>query len=200
KFIYLTREPKAVVYSHIAAFGQRHIYRLSLEWNLLNRCNLGFKNKYPQSVLQMSYEELVRDPEANFKKVFDFLDMDFYPELLQSYQIRQKTIFKNPYLNLPHHRNITKPIDTALIEKWRGNLSQREIRIIESITAPMAKRLGYFAGEQKLKPGERLHLFFSKIEVNCIHWAYRLLFQLPFGMRKAIFDFVSLFFDRKYKE
>lgn len=200
KFIYMTREPKSVVYSHIAAFQNRHIYRLALEWNLLNSLNLKFKKNYPHKIFTVKYEDLVRKPQKTFSGVFDFLKIPFSKDLLNSFQTREKTISESTFLNLPHHRNISKPIDPKIVEKWQGNLTENEIQIIESITFPIAKKLGYKTENHTLGFALKIKLFFAKIETNGIHKAYRLLFKIPFFMRRLVFDFVSLFFDRKYKK
>jgi hypothetical protein len=87
KFIFLWRDPTAVISSIISSFGRG-------KWNLYDyKAELykGFQNLFDVyeanagSVCSIRYEDLTTDFEATCGKVFDYLELDFDPNSLHGF-------------------------------------------------------------------------------------------------------------------
>ena len=88
KFIFLWRDPIAVISSIISSFSTNG------KWNLYDyktELYKGFQNLFDVyeanagSVCSIRYEDLVTAPEATCRKIFDYLELDFGPSSLHGF-------------------------------------------------------------------------------------------------------------------
>jgi len=130
KFIHLIRDPRASSYSHIKANMQKNILIAAYDWRIYNEKIESIKSLKTLSFFTIKYENLVSSPLLEFKKIFDFVKISFYPCLLNANSTIKKNYKNNKYLSLPHHKNITKPITKSKINLWKSELTHKEIEII----------------------------------------------------------------------
>lgn len=110
-------------------------------------------------VMRLRYEDLVHDPRGAVERVCGFLGERFEPEMLAR---RGAAAAFDPVAagwkgdwarwTVRHHASARAPISTASLEKWRGQLSWREVAVIESLTGDAMTTLGY---DTETTPAER---------------------------------------------
>jgi len=119
-----------------------HPVTMSLIWNASVRA-VGRFADHPR-VLLVKYEDLLTDPEAEVRRICDFLEVDFHREMLDIPQggSSLKAFTTN------------KGIDSSRVEAWRkeGGLSQTEIYLCQKITGPLMKRYGYEPVAARVNP------------------------------------------------
>lgn len=123
KFIFLWRNPLAVAASMIETFGTS-----KGEWNLYGwKVDLfgGLSNllnayeKFSEQVCTVRYEDLVSQPDAELSKIFNYLDLEFNPELLSSFnQIQLKGRMGDPLREKQY-----QSLSCDSLEKWKYTLN-----------------------------------------------------------------------------
>jgi hypothetical protein len=196
QFIHLAREPRASVYSQIVAFKKRSVFNLAVLWSFFNKIILEAKIKKHL----LHYEKLVSNPEHELKSLMNHLGLPFSEAMLEGHTTLNKKKDKNPFYSLDHHQNVSNPINTKSIDKWKKNLNERQQRIIHRVCHKYATELSYDLPTAKLSVFQKFLFAFARFRVAFNHKVLQTLFKLPFVLRKAIYDFISLFFDRKYKK
>lgn len=108
KFIYLFRNPVDVIDSTIKTFCSERIYRLPYYYfDLTEGMNLLCASLRDNSASQtiISYEDLCKAPEKGLKQVFDFLDLEYDPSIIDKFSSMEfKGGFGDP--NREEHQRI----------------------------------------------------------------------------------------------
>lgn len=139
-FIHLMRDPRAVVNSLIRSDVHRSDpYHASLRWRMDVGAGLDFARQYPEKVLTLKYEDLVRDPTRALEEVARYLGISFESELLRGGSGRKE--FSKFYENI--HRNLDGPLTTARIDSWKRELHPKSIAVIEAINRDLMQTVGY---------------------------------------------------------
>lgn len=197
KFIHLIRDPRSVITSNQINFGGK-LTKITQSWLLLNELIESKKNDL--SFLTIKYEDLVKTPETSFKLLFNFLNIPFTKEVLNAHSMVKKSIDKNNYYSLKHHSNVSASINTKSIDNWKSKLSEKEVNLINYMTADIANKYGYDIIKPNLNTTE-LKEIDKSIKPLLIRIKIVVLFyKLPFFVRKNILNLKSLFFDKKYKK
>jgi hypothetical protein len=125
KIIYLIRDYRAVINSYI----QSRDYTLD---EAIKRCKTSYRiyNKYKhlfrENLLLVKYEELVGSNDELLKQIFNYLNLNF------SAQAFELTSMDLGDTRLKHHANVSKPIMKENINKWHQELSENNIKLINS--------------------------------------------------------------------
>jgi len=139
KFIYNVRDPRDAALSFMkAAVGPATIFRASEIWNSeQNRCiKLLNEPSFKSSVFLLHYEDLLKDPVGTTKKICEFLDEPFEEKMLEPDKRSGATKFQ-------YWKNLSKPIMRDNYNKYKSQLSKRQILIIESMNRRNMRYLGY---------------------------------------------------------
>jgi len=122
-----------------ARFGPKHIYHLALRWKQYLEQVAELKQHLGKDkVFELRYEDLLDDPEGISKGLCEFIGEDFSDEMLGFY--REKVPYPTDKQNMS---NLTKPLIRSNKEKWRKEMTEREIRIFESVCSGMLKKYHY---------------------------------------------------------
>jgi hypothetical protein len=99
--------------------------------------------------LRIRYEDLVLDPEQWLKKICNWLNLEFYPEMIKGGG------FKAPLMTVMDQPQILREPDPQFAYAWEKKLTPRQIEIFESQTMDMLSYLGYPIkfGLRAKKPG-----------------------------------------------
>ncbi len=110
-----------------------HPVTISLIWKASVRAVSPFTD-HPR-VLVVKYEDLLREPEAEVRRICTFLGVDFHAEMLDIPQGGSSL------------RSFTtkKGIDGSRLDAWKreGGLTRTEIYLCQKITGPLMERYGY---------------------------------------------------------
>ena len=188
RFIYLVRDPRAVVYS-MNRFQRFEDDSVLNAFNWLQAATKGY-NLLKQSVpeqkwMVLKYEELAEDVSNTAQKICAFLDEPFDEKMLHFY--RQSQTMIHPHSStLGGVHTLTKPVSTVSIDKWRDGLSPREISSVESVCRGVMNDFGYTPIGQKLGPVDEFNV---SLKLKYCQWqqrrnkhmrAYQIAFK-PFG-------------------
>ena len=91
----------------------------------------------PLNVYTVTYEKLVRDPEAELRPLLQFLALDWDDRLLNHQETARR---RGPLLNTSFDQ-IVEPLRTAPSGRWRNY--EEQLKPVLPILLPWAKRLGY---------------------------------------------------------
>jgi Flp pilus assembly protein TadD len=91
----------------------------------------------PLNVHTVRYESLVADPAATLRPVVEFLGLSWDGQLLD----HQRTAVRRGHIPNTSHDQVTKPLNTAAVERWRKY--EKELEPVLPQLLPWAERLGY---------------------------------------------------------
>lgn len=76
----------------------------------------------PSKLINLRYEDLVREPSAVMQKVMEFIGVNFEGNQISAKYYSEVSSLKKSAV----HRNLAKPINTSSVGKWREQLSDSE--------------------------------------------------------------------------
>lgn len=141
KFIFLVRDPRDILLSQknkwkrrflgakniplreaFRAWSNYHPIVISKIWNANSRSVISAEDKPNVKVIQ--YEQLVRNSESTVKEIFDFIDVQYYPDFL-----------KVPHVGSSDNndKSYEMGISVNSIELWKKKLNHSDIEICEKI-------------------------------------------------------------------
>ncbi|MFK8006496.1 MAG: sulfotransferase [Saprospiraceae bacterium] len=133
KIIHIIRDGRSNAYS-LSTRGYRNLKLSAQNWvdgnvrGIVNQNILG-KNNY----LIIKYEDLLNHPETQMRMICDFLNLPYFDSIIQ--------LSGN---GLAEEKNYVKSFfDTSKIDKWKTQLSPKEVKIIEKIQGPLLQKMGY---------------------------------------------------------
>lgn len=120
KFIFLWRNPFAIIASMMDTWGKGKwnipVYDVDLYTGLNNLIEAYKNNK--DAVFPIRYEDILRNPDDELKKLFNYLDVPFYPELLHHFnKIQLKGRLGDPKGIKQYHS-----ISRVPLEKWKHTM------------------------------------------------------------------------------
>jgi hypothetical protein len=142
KFIHLLRDGRDVAMSYIDLgwFGNHRYYRRNFDWTQA----LKFREKYAQTpldrnILDVKYENILRDPEFVIRNICDFLGETFEPAMLDV----SPRVDKVPERERVIHPKLAQPLSTEAIGRWRVKLSALECFLMEACLQKNLRKWGY---------------------------------------------------------
>ena len=141
RFIIITRDPRAVVNSYIEnkwGLGT-NAYTGAQRWRKEVEDQLAFEAELPGQVLRLRYEDLVLNQQEILESVCEFLGVEF-EESMMDYADQKAFIIKSR-----ENSNTFRAPDPALTKKWRSQLSDHQVRVIDSVTREVMDVTGYQA-------------------------------------------------------
>lgn len=142
KFIYLYRDPRDVALSFSkAVIGDKHPYSVAMKWGKLQQyCLDAEKWLRPEQFKRVCYETLTSEPEHVITDLCDFLEIPFIPEMLD---FHRSTEANRTATQSSLWSNLTRPLMSGNSNKFKKNMSEQHIRIVESVAGDIMDQLGY---------------------------------------------------------
>jgi hypothetical protein len=141
KFIHLLRDGVDVVASWIKyAPYTDDLEGAANKWTWSVRLARKFMEAYPEKVIEVRYEDLVREPEKTMCTVCDFLDHPFAPDALNEDEPLETM---DDVVGLELHENIVKEITTDNIGKGRRRLGEDQKRKLKDLIGETLDAAGY---------------------------------------------------------
>ena len=144
KLIWLVRDPRDVaVSSRKAVFSPFHPYYTALLWQDQQRIGLDLEAKLPKrSLMRVRYEDLLARPEETVRTMCAFLGEAFEQEMLRFYETPSAR--KSSTLSASWG-NTDGPILATNRGRYKAELTEQEVRIVEGVAHEPMTRLGYEA-------------------------------------------------------
>ncbi len=140
RYIHIIRDGRDVVRSYLKMGRYEKMDQAAMRWKESVEAALEFGRKKGEYYMELRYEDLVSEPERETKRVCRFLDIDFKKEILDH---RTRADNLGDVDKLEHHKNVTSPINTKSMGKWRDYFSAEEKKELESLLKDNLERLGY---------------------------------------------------------
>lgn len=192
KFIHLVRDYRGTVNSIFNLYKKISIRMLGLSWTMTNLEIEKSKHLVPEAFFTIRYEDLLDRPQEELEKLLHFLGMPFHKNML-TYHSRIASSLDDYIQRSPSekirrvrdigiakvHKNLSRPLDNSFKEKWRENLSLKQIEVLESCCGGLGTQYGYpcetQAKAQQIKMPSALILDREKL---------RLYYRLPIWLRE----------------
>ena len=127
RFIHLVRDGRDVSRSLIGLGIAGNVWRGAAWWTAAETLWDSLRARLPaERIHEVRYESLVRAPEDTLRGICAFIGVP-YSERMLSY---------------PDDTNY-QPVDPGRVEQWRRHLTSGDVRVIESIAAPLLVARGY---------------------------------------------------------
>ena len=139
KFIHIIRDGRDVASSYLKMERYDTILEAANRWINSIESAQSFGSKIKENYIEIRYEELVTKPEEVIKYTCDFLDIDYDSKMLD----HTKQVKKLGDTDKQHHSNLSKPISSDSVGKWRNNLSESDQESITKLLHKHLQRLGY---------------------------------------------------------
>lgn len=126
-YLWLLRDGRDAALSYAEAGLYPDLETSAVRWADANRLCAAFaKQKF--NVRIQRYEDLVRDPESQFKALFDWADLRFAPEMLTKQAGPMGDVEK-----LEHHANVVRPISASSVGRWKAKLSSADLKALPDV-------------------------------------------------------------------
>ena len=142
QFVNVVRDPRAAVASQVAIDFNEVDDELAcslVNWETaVRRVDLFAERLRPDQLLDVRYEDLVRDPRSILEHICGFAglrDGDAVEEMIS----RERRGNFNP----GWHDRLAEPISPVGIDSWRKSLEPADVALIEHITGHYFERFGY---------------------------------------------------------
>lgn len=142
RFVWLVRDPCDVASSaKRAVFGPSHPYRMAELWRAQQeRAQAALETHGPDVVYLLRYEDLVSRPQQEISRLCAFLGEQPEPAMLEHHRsadARQTARLAQAW------RQAGQPVSADRIGTGRMGLSTRERLLVDKVTEPVKRSLGY---------------------------------------------------------
>jgi hypothetical protein len=146
RILYVVRDPRAVAASmKNVPWGGNRVIAYSTRW----KDSIKHLKKWvcDYRVLKVQYEHFVINPEKYLRQICSFIGEDFQSQLLTSDKLYNDSTAKlySSEWAISHVFLASQSINTDNLEKWKKNLSENEIALIEYICRNYMKDFNYKA-------------------------------------------------------
>lgn len=188
KFIHVIRDGRDVAVSSMPlSFGSNTTYMAGRRWNRFVRRGLNFEAEHPESVLRVMYEELVKNNEAQLRRICEFVGEEFRDEMMQFHKSVKDRSSAPPEMSC--HTELAKPANNSRIGRWRSELTLEQLRVFESEAGELLSELGY----ERAMPDARPRFYDRRIGKLGNH----LLFLRPFTKPSGLVERLKMTWNRE---
>jgi Sulfotransferase family len=141
RFINLIRDGRDVAISFVDAHFHGRPYHADFEWTQALRFAERWRaSTHADRILDVRYEDLVRDPETVLRRICDFLGETFELEMIAAHRDRLTLI---PDRERWIQEKLARPINADAIAAWRKRVTAFECFCIEASLHEDLRRYGY---------------------------------------------------------
>lgn len=145
RLVYLLRDARGAVSSMLETQPEHDVYSATLTWTLKAQRIRELKEKLPNDVFVLRYEELVADPEKLSRALCTFLDLPYAPEMLANYRTNDAIRHTTDTTHPETYQSIT----TSFVDEWKTHLTAEQIEIVEGIAGGELEANGYARSRPK---------------------------------------------------
>jgi hypothetical protein len=139
RFINIIRDGRAVAASVMPLdWGANTIDRAACSWVEDISCGIAAESALGKDrVLDVRYEDLVRETQITLEKICHFLNLQYQPRMIHGGG------FKVPGYTIQQHSMLGSEPDAKRVNAWERKLNARKIEIFESIAGELLSYHGY---------------------------------------------------------
>jgi hypothetical protein len=140
KVVHLIRDGRDVVRSFTEMEGGLSFDDAAERWVSAIHSIREFDRSHANTCIEVRYEDLVRDPQREVRRVCDFIQLDFGPDMLRHHEVGSRSADITTY---SHYKNVLEPISLKSVGKWKGSMDRGAIEQLNSRLGPLLAELGY---------------------------------------------------------
>ncbi len=174
RFLHVVRDPRGGV----ASMQRVSFFSSDATFNALNRHKIMTHGRdwLARAVpadqrMEVRYEDLVGAPQHTLGRICGFLETAYEPEMLRFHQNADRFMLDEAAST--YNQTATRPISPTEAEKWRSQLSESEIAIIERVCADEMDEFGYAPVGAALSWGAACQLAVKRTYWALQWWRYR---------------------------
>lgn len=172
RIISIVRDPRdvhlslaKVPWSHGNAFNH------ALQWREYQALSRRYAKMYGSSFTQLRFEDLIQNPARELEQLSTRIGLDFEPEMLERY--RDQHLF-DPKQE-PWKKRTNMAIDPDNREKWREQLSTKDLDVFSRVCGRYLRQLDYAIPEQTtFSPRTMVH----GLDRQSVMWWARTLWRI----------------------
>ena len=154
--IHIFRDGRAVAASWLnLSWGPKTIEEAAYRWSKrITKCRED--SGCVENFFEVRYEDFVSDFFTELQKICRFISESIDQRMLDYFNYdgpdRFRLMTKNPFWDArkEYHKNILRPPDPSLIDKWRKVLTQSQVEKFQALTGNLLNDLGYeLVGQSK---------------------------------------------------
>jgi len=161
KIIHIIRDGRAVALSHKKVkWGKDYMPDMARFWISRVASGLAAECRYPDSVISIKYEDIVTDTENSLKRISNFIGIEYEDSMIEA------NGFILPEYTKEQHKLVGKRADSSRVNRWREELTQREIEIFEHYAKDILRILGYtpiYKNPKRERRIDRIRYRYSKV-------------------------------------
>lgn len=143
QFINVVRDPRGAVASLVGLGWHREkaaVAASTATWEMsIQRVDAHSRRLRPDQLLDVRYEDLVRDPHGTLARICEWASLAGGEELIeQMIGGERRGAFRPGW-----HDRLGEPIGVAPISAWQDRLAPEQVAFVERVTAPHLERFGY---------------------------------------------------------
>lgn len=141
KFIYIIRDPRDVLASHMEKGFPKTASEVAHAWVYNIEAFEGLMRLRPDAATVLRYEDLVSDSARALPRIFGFLGLEMEDGVYSFYEKTRS----DKLLNHPSRLSVASDFFTSSIGRWRKDLDPESAGLIEGRCAGSMRRYGYVA-------------------------------------------------------
>jgi hypothetical protein len=158
QFIHLIRDGRDVALSVLDTWGHRaHVDLVFAARTWRRRVTQARRSTAgldPAHALELRYEDLVVEPEQRLRRVCQFLGEEFDPRMLDFHLDAARSLPEGGF-----HEPVRRPLTSRRVERWRHEMSERDLRLFEAVAGPTLEAVGYeTSGRHALTASDRARI------------------------------------------
>jgi protein-tyrosine sulfotransferase len=138
-YINLIRDGRDVVASMIKNKIKKDKREACDHWKEALKITDEYHMKYPERMLNITYDNLVSKPERELRKICEFLGITYLNTMLAN----NKAIDKLGDSVYAHHQNLKNPINTLSVGKWKDYFDEADSKWINQYLGDDLRSRGY---------------------------------------------------------
>jgi len=188
KFVYILRDYRDNFESVRKVDFEMPIVSLVVyKWKYFYKKALRASKKYPESFYFIRYEDLVTEPEIQFQKLCDFLDIPYIPEVFDFYKMKEKAEGKYPADILEkHHKSLFNPVNKSRMGLWEKTMTKRQIRIADHVAGKYAAQAGYLKQFEGYSFWIAIQALPGIWYARMLYFATKIIDKMPYRIREKI--------------
>jgi Sulfotransferase family len=141
RFVVVVRDGRDVDLSlRRMPFGPNNAWAAAQWWARGIRAGEQAQRGHPDAVTTVRYEDLVREPEREVRRICEFLGLGYAPAMLELELADRSKIVADQLSWFP---TLFDGINSSAAGRWRREMSARDQRVFETLAGPELARLGY---------------------------------------------------------
>jgi Sulfotransferase family len=151
RFVHVVRDGRDVALAHTDG---KKVEQVAISWRRrVGEGRVAGASLGPQRYTESRYEELVEDPESSVRRLCDFLDLAYHPQMLEYHERADQIV--GTTASPKRHTDIYLP-PTKGLRNWRSELTPEQVARFEALAGGVLSDLGYERAFDRIPIGSRL--------------------------------------------